>query len=64
MELAREGLVDLLGSDAHSSHAGRPVTLAAGFAHLATVRSAEQIAWSAEVAPQAIVHRDPVTPRP
>ncbi|MGO9247825.1 MAG: tyrosine-protein phosphatase [Solirubrobacteraceae bacterium] len=64
IELAREGLVDLLSSDAHSSHAGRPVALAAGFAHLAEVCSAEQIAWSAEVAPQAIVRGDPVTPRP
>ena len=31
MELAAEGLVHLLGSDAHSSRAGRPVRLAAGF---------------------------------
>jgi protein-tyrosine phosphatase len=64
MGLARDGLVDLLGSDAHSSHAGRPVALAAGFTHLATVRSAEQIAWSAEVAPQAIVRGEPVTHLP
>jgi tyrosine-protein phosphatase YwqE len=64
MELAREGLVDLLCSDAHSSHAGRPVALAAGFAQLAAVRSAAQIAWSADLAPRAIVRGDPVTPRP
>ncbi len=60
MELAREGLVDLLGSDAHSSHAGRPVALAAGFARLATVRTPQQIAWSADAAPQAIVRGEPV----
>ncbi len=64
MELAREGLVDLLSSDAHSSRAGRPVALAAGFAQLATVRSPAQIAWSAEVAPRAIVRGESVTPCP
>ena len=65
MELAREGLVDLLGSDAHSSHAGRPVALAAGFARLATVsHSASRSQWSVDRAPQAIVRGDPVTPRP
>ncbi len=64
MELAQEGLVDLLSSDAHSSHAGRRVALAAGFAHLATVCSAEQIAWSTEVAPQAILRGEPVTHLP
>ncbi len=58
LELAREGLVHLLCSDAHSSHAGRPVRLAAGFARLASVRTTEQIAWSAEQAPQAIVRAD------
>ncbi len=60
MELAREGLVHLLGSDAHTSRAGRPVALAAGYARLAEVRTSEQIAWSAQVAPRAIVHGDPV----
>jgi tyrosine-protein phosphatase YwqE len=64
MELARDGLVDLLGSDAHSSHAGRPVALAAGFAHLAEVCSAERITWSAEVAPHAILRGEPVTHLP
>jgi protein-tyrosine phosphatase len=64
MELARDGLVDLLGSDAHSSHAGRPVALAAGFAHLAEVCSSERIAWSAEVAPHAILRGEPVTRLP
>lgn len=64
MELAQEGLVHLLGSDAHTSHAGRPVALAAGFARLSEVRTPEQIAWSAEVAPQAIVRGDQVIPPP
>lgn len=56
--LADRGLVHLLGSDAHSSHAGRPVHLTAGFASLALVRTAEQIEWSAELAPRAIVSGD------
>jgi protein-tyrosine phosphatase len=58
MELAREGLVHLLASDAHSSHAGRPLRLATGFARLASVCSPEQLAWSIDVAPQAIVRGD------
>jgi len=63
LALAREGLVHLLGSDAHSSRAGRPVRLAAGFARLATVRTPEQIAWSADRAPRAIMRGDStVTP--
>jgi protein-tyrosine phosphatase len=60
VELAREGLVHLLGSDAHSSHAGRPVRLAAAFARLASIRTPAQMAWSMELAPQAILDRRPV----
>lgn len=60
MELAREGLVHLLGSDAHSSHAGRPVRLAAAFARLASVRTPDQMAWSMDLAPRAILARRPV----
>lgn len=63
MELASEGLVHLLGSDAHSSHAGRPVRLAAAFAALASVRTPDQMAWSMDLAPRAILARRPdVTP--
>lgn len=62
--LAEQGLVHLLGSDAHSSHAGRPVRLASGFARLASVRTEEQITWSAELAPRAIVCGEQVTPQP
>jgi hypothetical protein len=36
------------------------VALAAGFARLATVRTPQQIAWSADAAPQAIVRGEPV----
>ncbi len=65
MELAREGLVHLLSSDAHSSHAGRPLRLAAGFASLASVCTPQQLAWSKDLAPRAIVRGDrSVLPRP
>ncbi|MGH2911833.1 MAG: CpsB/CapC family capsule biosynthesis tyrosine phosphatase, partial [Solirubrobacteraceae bacterium] len=59
---AGKGLVHLLGSDAHSTHAGRPVRLSAGFARLATVCSPAQIAWMVEEAPRAILRGAPVTP--
>lgn len=62
--LAGEGLVHLLGSDAHSSHGGRPVRLAAGFARLATVCASERIEWMVDRAPQAIVRGEPVGPMP
>jgi protein-tyrosine phosphatase len=64
LALAGEGLVHLLGSDAHSSYGGRPVRLAAGFARLATVCSETQIAWMVDQAPRAILLGDPVTPLP
>lgn len=65
MELAREGLVHLLSSDAHSSHAGRPLQLTTGFARLASVCTTAQLAWSVDVAPRAIVRGDTtVIPRP
>ncbi len=62
LALAREGLVHLLGSDAHSSHGGRPVELAAGFARLATALTPAQLTWSMDLAPGAIVAGEPITP--
>lgn len=53
--LAREGLVHLLGSDAHSASIGRPVELAAGFDRLRKVCSPERVRWIREQAPRAIV---------
>lgn len=53
--LARRGLVHLLGSDAHTSHAGRPVALSAGFARLRETLPAETVAWMAETLPRTIV---------
>jgi protein-tyrosine phosphatase len=64
VQLAADGFVHLLGSDAHSASAGRPVRLAAAFARLRQVRTAEQIEWMSELAPAAIVRGDPVSPQP
>ncbi len=60
--LARDGLVHLLGSDAHSSLAGRPVRLSQGLAQLAGTLSPEHVAWIAEDAPWAVLGGGPVTP--
>jgi protein-tyrosine phosphatase len=64
LRLAGEGLVHLLGSDAHSSYAGRPVRLAAGFARLAGICAPARIAWMVDEAPRAILRGDTVTPPP
>jgi protein-tyrosine phosphatase len=56
LSLARAGLIHVLGSDAHSSHAGRPVALAAAIRVLGTVEpTAGHLDWIACTAPQAIV---------
>lgn len=57
--LAEAGLVHVLGSDAHSSHGGRPVHLAAALARLREApRLAPHLEWIAETAPRAIVAGD------
>lgn len=57
--LAAAGLVHVLSSDAHSSHGGRPVHLAAAFEKLAEIESLRpHLKWMAEVAPRAIVSGD------
>jgi protein-tyrosine phosphatase len=63
VELAERGLVHLLGSDAHSSRAGRPVALSGALAALAaTERVAPHLDWIAESAPAAILAGRDVTP--
>lgn len=63
LELARAGVIHVLGSDAHSSHAGRPVSLTAGLAALTTVPPmAAHLDWVAERAPEAIVRGEDVEP--
>jgi tyrosine-protein phosphatase YwqE len=55
LQYASAGLVHLLGSDAHSSRAGRPLRLAAGIASLRQVCSPAQVQWIAQDAPRAIL---------
>jgi protein-tyrosine phosphatase len=63
LDLARAGVIHVLGSDAHSSRAGRPVALAAGLAALATVPPvAGCMDWVAKRAPEAIVRGENITP--
>ena len=61
LELAAAGLVHLLGSDAHSSAAGRPATISAGLAALATVPTlAGHLDWIAQEAPAAMLRGEDV----
>jgi len=54
--LAREGVLHVLGSDSHSSRAGRPVVLTPALEVLRSVPAAgAQLDWIARVAPEAIV---------
>jgi protein-tyrosine phosphatase len=63
LELADAGLVHLLGSDAHSSRAGRPVRLSAALERLRTVeRVRGQLDWVARAGPSAIVSGESLEP--
>jgi tyrosine-protein phosphatase YwqE len=63
LTLAAEGLVHLLGSDAHSSRGGRPVRLSEGLARLGAVeRLKPHIDWIASEGPAAILRGEMVTP--
>jgi protein-tyrosine phosphatase len=63
LALAAAGLVHVLSSDAHSSHGGRPVHLAAAFTKLREVEpAAAHLEWMAETAPRAIVAGEPLNP--
>jgi protein-tyrosine phosphatase len=54
--LAEAGLIHVLSSDAHSSHGGRPVHMAAAFEALGEIEALRpHVEWMAEVAPRAIV---------
>lgn len=54
--LAEAGLIHVLSSDAHSSHAGRPVHMREAFECLAGIESvAPHLEWMRETAPRAIV---------
>ncbi len=62
LRLAREGLVHLLASDAHSSHGGRSMCLSPGMDRLRETCPREHVEWIAEQAPAAILRGEPVTP--
>jgi protein-tyrosine phosphatase len=63
LALAREGVLHLLGSDAHSARAGRPVALAAALRQLGSVQpTSDHLGWIARTAPEAIVRGDAVAP--
>jgi protein-tyrosine phosphatase len=62
LRYARDGLVHLLGSDSHSSLAGRPVQLRAGFQRLRGVCDPGWVDWMGDIAPRAIVAGNPVSP--
>jgi protein-tyrosine phosphatase len=63
LSLVRDGVVHVLGSDAHSSRAGRPVALAAAVEVLGTVDpTAGHLEWVACKAPRGIVQGRAVTP--
>jgi protein-tyrosine phosphatase len=54
--LAEAGLVHVLSSDAHSSHGGRPLHMAAAFRVLGEIEAvAPHLAWMRDTAPRAIV---------
>ena len=63
LELAGEGLIHLLGSDAHSSHAGRPLRLSDGASRLAEVELVRHhMDWVTSDGPAAILAGEDVTP--
>ena len=64
LHLARDGLVHLLGSDAHSPRFGRPVRLASGFRRLASVCAPARVAWMRDYAPRAVLGGRALTAAP
>ncbi len=62
LALARAGVVHVLGSDAHSSRAGRPVALSAAHRALGTVEpTAMHLDWITRTGPEAIVSGEELT---
>ena len=63
LQLAADGLVHVLGSDAHSARGGRPVELREALELLRAVPELEpHLDWIAREAPAAIVAGEPVRP--
>lgn len=62
-ELAERGLVHVLGSDAHSALAGRPVRLSGAVAALSALPAMRpHVEWMTRLAPAAILAGQPVAP--
>lgn len=55
LDFAERGLLHLLGSDAHSSHGGRPVHLKAGIERLRERLGSGEVEWIAQTAPWAVL---------
>lgn len=63
LALARAGVLHVLGSDSHSSRAGRPVAIAPAFEALRAVAPmSTHLDWVARAAPAAIVSGEELTP--
>lgn len=63
LDLAERGLVHLVGSDAHSSRAGRPVALSGALSALSrTARIGSHLDWVAETGPAAILAGEDLRP--
>ena len=63
LDLARRGLVHVLGSDSHSARIGRPLRLSGGFARIeADPQLRPHVHWMAESAPAAILAGEDVEP--
>jgi protein-tyrosine phosphatase len=61
--LARHGVLHLLGSDSHSSRAGRPVRLSTALTRLETLDPVgSHLEWVARDAPAGVVRGDPIEP--
>lgn len=60
LRLAQDGLLHLLGSDAHSSHGGRPVHVGAAVERLREACPAELVDWIAYEAPWALLDGRPL----
>ncbi len=62
-DLARRGLIHVLGSDSHSARIGRPVRLSGGLAALTRIPTVKPHArWVAELAPAGILAGEELTP--
>jgi protein-tyrosine phosphatase len=62
LRFAEDGLLHLLGSDAHSSSHGRPVQIAPAIARLREACPPAQVDWIAHEAPWALLRGQPATP--